>query len=486
MAGANGLGSLTPVLGGEHKGPVEVAGTHNNLSLGRTIASGTAWSGLGRFGVLSFGFVGQALTARLLSPADFGSYTLILSVAGSVALIAQLGLPQSTVRHIAQANTAPGGSQARSAICTSAALALVMAAVGSALGLWPLGQLVDQIFPDVRLMTVLAFFAALVGIQVLENITPELFRGVRDFRNGSMFGGFLSALLLATLTTIVLMNTDATSLETALAISITASALSLAAAAVLLWRKLRFLPRTPKTRLLDAGVLSPAMWFAAVINYAIAQLDLWVVGALGGGRDIALYSAAFRLATLVMVPLTIVNFVVSPLVVELLARDQPTRLQRAVQTVATIAGVPALVTLALFAVFGSRICELVYGDFYIDAGPPLVLLAVGKLAGVLAGSCGITLLMSGGQRMSLGILAINIVMTLPMQVVGFQLAGLAGLAAATSIGFALQNLHQVIAVRRRIGVLTTLNLTQTFQLARDLAGRGVLREVLIPKRSRAH
>lgn len=486
MAGPEGLGESGPaVVHNQREGLAESAGTAqpNDLSLGRTIASGTAWSAIGRLSVLGFGLIAQAFIARLLTPADFGSYSLILSVAGAGALIAQLGLPQSTVRHVARANAAPGGSQARPAISTSATLALVTAVVGAVLVLWPLGRLIDRVFPDVRLQAVLGLFAVLVGIRVLENITPELFRGVRDFRNGSIFGGSLSAVLLAALTATFLAWTGTASLETVLIISIAASAASLAAAIVLLWRKLRSLPRAPKTRLLGLGVVSPAIWFAAILNYSITQLDLWVVGALGDGRDIALYSAAFRLATLVTMPLTIVNFVVPPLVVELLARDQPQRLQRAVQTVATVAGAPAFVALVIFAAFGSWICGLIYGDFYLGAGTPLAVLALGKLASVLAGACGITLLMSGGQRTSLGILAVNLAMTLPMQVIGFRLAGLVGLATATSIGFALQNVHQVIAVRRRIGVRTEFNILQTFRLLRNLAGRGALRELLLPKRT---
>ncbi|MGH8905765.1 MAG: lipopolysaccharide biosynthesis protein [Egibacteraceae bacterium] len=452
--------------------------------MGRTIARGTAWSGISRFGVLGFGFIGQALTARLLAPADFGSYTLILSIAGSVALVAQLGLPQSTVRHIARANAAAGGSRARPALATAAAAALVAAGAASALVLLPLAGLIDRAFPAVGVKAVLGLFAALAGIRILENIAPELFRGVHDFRNGSIFGGFLSAVLLAAFTAVALARADTASLETALAINVAASAAALIAAAALLWRRLRSLPRAPRTLRGSLDLLSPAIWAASVVNYSITQLDLWIVGTLGDGRDIALYSAAFRLATLVTTPLIIANFVVSPLVVELLAKEKPKRLQLVAQTVATVAGAPAFVALVVFATFGSWICGLVYGDFYIGAGIPLALLTMGKIANVLTGPCAIALIMSGGQRTNLRILILNLAVTLPMQVVGFRMAGLAGLATATSIGLAMQNIHQVIAVRRHIGILTTFNLPQTLRLIRGLASRDALRDLLLPKRNR--
>lgn len=465
---------------GQDLAPGSAAASTVRLPLRRTIASGTLWSGIGRLGVLGFGLLAQALIARLLAPEAFGSYTLILSAAGLIALICQLGLPQSTVRHIARAAAAPEGSQARSALSTSITFTLLAAAVGSVLALWPVGGLVDLVFPTVRVEPVLGLFAALVGVRILDNIAPELFRGLRDFRNGSIFGGFLNQALLAAVTGAVLLLTGTAPLQVALAITIATSAAGLVTAAVLLWRRLRSLPEARKAPLLDPEVVSPAIWVAAVISFAIIQLDLWVVGALGDGREVALYSAAFRLAFLVTAPLTIVNFVVPPLVVELLAKGERDRLRLVVQTVATVAGAPALVMLVVFGAFGAVTCALVYGDFYAVAGTPLALLAVGKLAGVLAGPCGLTLIMSGGQRANLVILAINMAVTLPLQVVGFQVAGLAGLAAATSIGFALQQAHLVIAVRRRIGVGTEFNLPQTWRLARDLAGRGALRDLLIP------
>jgi O-antigen/teichoic acid export membrane protein len=452
------------------------------LPLGRTIVSGTAWSGVGRIAVFGFGFIGQVLTARLLTPRDFGSYTIILSVAAFVALVCQLGLPQSVVRHVARANAAPEGNQVRGAIVTSATLSLAAAAASGVLVLWPVGPLVARAFRDVPILAVLGALAAVTAFRVLENITPELFRAVRDFRGGSMFGGVLYAVLLAGFSAAVFFWAGTVSLEDALLISIGASAVSFALASLTLVSKHRALPRSSGHRLLDVSLVDPAIWFAAILMHLIAQLDLWVVGALGDAREIALYSAAFRLSMLVSMPLMIVNFVIPPLVVELLARDQPRRLERAAQTVATVAGLPAVIALIVFMVFGDWVCALVFGDFYRGAGVPLALLSVGKLAGVLAGACGTALIMSGGQRTNLWIMAINAAMTLPMQLAGYRWGGLAGVAAATSIGFALQNVHQVIAVRRRIGVRTWFDFVQTLRLIREQANRGSLRTLLIPSR----
>jgi O-antigen/teichoic acid export membrane protein len=451
--------------------------------LGRTIASGTAWSGFGRFGVLGFGLIGQALTARLLVPSDFGAYSLLLSWSGWVALVAQLGLPQSTVRHIARANSVSGTSKARSAIAASVKFALLAATSAAVLTIWPLGPLIGRAFPDARVMAVLGLFAALVGVRLLENIAPELFRGLRDFRSGSLYGGFLSAAFLCVLTVGAVLWMGTAGLDVALVITIAASIAALAAAAVTLWRRAKALPVAPRSALFGAGLLSPAIWIASVINYSITQLDLWVVGAMGNGEDIALYSAAFRLSTLVTVPLAIVNFVVPPLVVQLLAKKQPGRLQLAVQTVTTIAGAPAFFALLALAILGPQVSGLVYGDFYASAGLPLALLTIGKIASVLTGPCAITLIMAGHQRVNLQILAMNFVLTLPLQVVGYRVAGLAGLALATSVGFAAQNIHQAIVVRRRIGVSTHFNPAQTFRLLRDAAKRGAVRDLLVSGRN---
>jgi O-antigen/teichoic acid export membrane protein len=452
--------------GAEPGGEVQPQPTEGHR-LGRTIVSGTIWSTVARIGMLLFGLVTQGLLARLLEPGDFGRYSLLLSLAGSVALICQFGLPQSTLRAVARANS-EGRGLARGVIIHSARLALAAAGVGALLVLWPFGRIIAGFFPKADLQAVVGFFAVLAAIRILENIAPELFRGIKDFRGSSLFGGLLAALALAVFSAAYLQFKQSATLAEALILTITSAGLTLVLGAAVLGRKVRSMPANAE-RAKVSGLLNRALWLGTIFNYSITQLDLWVVGAMGSPDDVALYAAAFRLSMLITIPLSIVNFVVPPLVVELLHRGDKERLGRTVQTVATVAGGPAFLGLLLFIAFGGFITQLVYGGFYAAAGIPLAILSVGKLSSVLSGPCGTTLIMAGGQKESLRILALNFVVTLPMQIAGMHYAGLPGLAAATTLGFVIQQVHLGVAVKRRIGVGTHFNIRGTYRLLREIS-----------------
>lgn len=468
-----------PAVVDEQNRPARTSG------VGRTVASGIVWSSIARFGAMGFGLIANAAVARLLSPGDFGSYVLAISSAGTLAMASQLGLPQTTVRAVAAANSHPDGNRARFALLRAAATAAALAGIVFVVLALGVGRLVLRVFPDANLTPVATLVALLVAVRVLDNTTPELFRGVRDFRDASIFGGALSTALLAVSAVAVYAASGPTSLATVLWLTIGASAISLALAGLRLRRQVSALPQAPREgRLLDLRLVSPALWIATVVSYAITQLDLWVVGSMGDAGQVALYGAAFRLSMLIMVPAAIANFVVPPLVVEMLGRGERGRLESVVQTVAAVAGAPALALVLVFTAFGHQLTGWVYGPFYEGAGAAVAILAAGKILNVLTGACGITLIMAGGQRQNLAIMVGTLLVTLPLEIAGFHLWGLAGLAAATAVGVGLQNAALMWAVRRLVGVRTVANPFRVRSVVRDHGGAAALMRELSSRRGR--
>jgi O-antigen/teichoic acid export membrane protein len=102
-----------------------------------------------------------------------------------------------------------------------------------------------------------------------------------------------------------------------------------------------------------------------------------------------------------------------------------------------------------------------------------LILAVGQIVQTYAGSCGFSLLMTGNHRAYAVIVAVSMPMTLAMQIAGFKIGGIEGLAVATALMLSLQNFAQLIVVRRRAGFTTRAD------------PRATLREVLEVRRRRS-
>jgi O-antigen/teichoic acid export membrane protein len=130
-----------------------------------------------------------------------------------------------------------------------------------------------------------------------------------------------------------------------------------------------------------------------------------------------------------------------------------------VRAAATLAGIPAMLALSGFVLFSGPVLELVYGDYYRAGAVVLVLLSVGKVVNVWAGSCGIVLTMTGHQSTLLVITLLSGLLTVAGAAWAVRDYGAEGVAVVTSAALALQNLLMLIYARRKAGIWTHATLS---------------------------
>ena len=178
---------------------------------------------------------------------------------------------------------------------------------------------------------------------------------------------------------------------------------------------------------------------------------------MGGWRtaeEVAIYGAAARTVALIAVPLLIMNSIISPIIAEMYALERPKELEKLLRRIATIAGLPAMVTLAMFVLYGDFMLKLLFGGYYQAGYIVLVILSIGQLANVWAGSCGAVLMYTGNQLSMMYItigcglitLAGALFLVIPYAAIG--------VAIAAATGIILQNLIMLIMVKKKIGVWT--------------------------------
>jgi len=110
------------------------------------------------------------------------------------------------------------------------------------------------------------------------------------------------------------------------------------------------------------------------------------------------------------------------------------------QTAAAVANIPALAGLAVLVLAPQFILEGVFGGYYRAASGLLLVLAFGQCVNSFTGTCGLTLLMTGHERTSLGI---HLASTLFLCLAGtyaVQRYGVLGLAVISAAALAMNNL----------------------------------------------
>lgn len=436
-------------------------------SLRQRLLSGGLWSFSAKVLVSLLFVLVNGLITRKLSPEEVGTYFLIVSMVGLLASFGQLGTGRAAVRFIASLMAQDHVSAARETaarvlrLCVGGALAVGALYLGAS----NLGLLEIFDAPGVESVTI-ATTVWIVLLALNRNLS-DVFLGFQDVRTSSLIGhstdGVFQAALLAL--ALVFFAAGGTDLSGLMVMSVLATAASVSIGMVLLVREgLPFLratlehASTPGTK--EILQTSLPMMLTAVMAYTVSyKFELWIIGVMGEPEDLALYGAAIRLMLLITAPLMVVNSVVPPIVAELHSKENLPRLEAVLRGTATLAGVPATMVLVVFALVGGTVLSAVFGPFYAGAWQYLVVIGLGQVSNVVAGSCGIALMMTGHEVLRMKVLLVTSGIGIVAGIWAMSVFGVLGLAVASAAKYTLQNAVLVLLARRELGVWTHASLS---------------------------
>jgi O-antigen/teichoic acid export membrane protein len=329
-------------------------------------------------------------------------------------------------------------------------------AVGAILAFGGGQYLAHHLFHRSRgLATVMVFVGVWAAAEGIRLTFSETFRGFHDVRRASLLGDPMRSVLLAVGFVVLKVTVDSTSLRTAVIVSLAASLVTCLLAGAALGPKIRALHARTR-RVAPALVLAIAipLTLSDLTGMIVAQGDVWVVGAFRSSTDVGLYGAASRLVIMMSLPLFVMNGVVSPMIAELWAQGRTRALETMLRGATTLATIPSLLGFAVVALAGGPIMRIAYGPHFARGGHILAILAFGVAFGVAAGSCNFALIMTGHHRVVAAVSAITLVVAVGGEIIGAHVAGLTGIAVASSGSTVFQNVVLTAMAKRRIGIWT--------------------------------
>lgn len=456
----------------------------SSSTLRRRLLSGSTWALGGKIGATTIGLVTNSVLARLLTTQEFGVYFLAFSIVAVGAVLGSLGLPKTVLRFVAENMTLGQPGRAQRAIYTALGLG-VLGAFGASLAYFSIvGDLVGRyLFDSSALVAVIGLTAGWMAISAMQEIMAEVFRGFHDIRMATLFGGLATGgrsaglimriMLLACLV-LLWLTIEHTDVRTVMLASLGSGAASALLAAVFLHKRISSLgtqgtenPISARDELRDAF---PILIISLTSFILLSAADLWILGIFRSEAEVGLYGAAARLVALIAMPLLLTNLVLPPIIAEMYAQGRTAELEGTLRSFSTLSGVPSLLVLIVFMLLGGPILGLVYGPDYQSAAMVLVLLSVGKLAAVWAGSCGAVLQFTGHQG---SMLRVNL-LTSPLFIIGALLVvrdyGPIGIASMTAAITVLQNASLVLVAKRKTGMWTHVSLSPS-RLRKSLSKR---------------
>jgi O-antigen/teichoic acid export membrane protein len=435
--------------------------------LRKRILRGSVWVFGGKVVTIVLAIVMNAMLARLLTPNELGayftSYTLVV-IGGSIA---QLGLDRAVVRFASSAIGTDQFGRARAAISKCLRYGATGAFAAGLLLILGVGDwLALDVFHSPLLASVMPLAAGWLVVVALQSLFVETFRALQRFDLATILDEFIVDVLTASLLGALLLARDSASLHTVMLISTCATLTAALLAGGLLLGRVRGLHGAGTITRQEVMAFA---WPALVTNLAIMLLgrgvDLWVIGAIRGQSEVAIYGSASRLVVLVATPFLIVQGVIPPIAAELHAQGRTEDMERALRGAASLAGLPAFLVLIVFILFGPMIMRIGYGPYYEQGSTALIILSTGRLVAVWTGSCSVVLMMTGHQKAVMTVTIISGALSVLLGIAAARAFGYVGVAVTTTITLMAQNVIQLFLARRYVGIWTQIYLSPRKVLA---------------------
>lgn len=408
---------------------------------------------------LVLGFVMVAVLARILSPVEYGIYSVALATLTILAVPTALGLPNYVVREVAGALAEGQPGRAKRIVRAGIGLvAVVSAVVLGAVGLW--AALTGD---GVTYKTALLVGMWLVPLMALIQVLAASLRGVGRVSAGLTLGLVLRHLLFLGVLLVWVLLADGLDATRAMELHVFAALLALGFG-VISWLAARpkgqppgttagaeAAPISVRTMLMSTGVMG-IIAGAQTLN---ANLDVIMIGALRDAETAGIYKLASTAALLTVAGLQAINLVMMPHFARAHREQDTARLQRLATRSAKLILVTAAPVAVLLVIAGRQIIALAFGDAYADSYTPMIILVAGQVISALFGSVVSILNMTGHEVDTMKGVLLASVVNIGLNALLIPPFGAAGAAWATAITIIFWNTLLHVVVRRRLSINST-------------------------------
>jgi O-antigen/teichoic acid export membrane protein len=391
------------------------------------------------------------LLARVMPIAEFGSFSFGFNLATFLSFVAGFGLHIAITRWWPEYNVKNRPELARSAYRWSARITLqaglfvvvIMLLAGSLIGE---GAGIDR------------FTLWLASVLIIPLALSELLAGVfrangqfvwalmpKDVIWRSIVCAVCGALIFSGRT---LLEQEAILLVTAsLAVPLIFQLLAFERSAM---RGIDKLDPSPEDRKLWLRTAAP-IWVSGMIYAATQYMDVVLVGLMLTPENVAIYFAATKTASLLLLMQVVSTLVSGPLISTGIHGNDIPALQKALRVSALITVIPSLIAFAAIAIAGDKLLDF-FGDEFDSGYWALLTISFGYLVVALSGPVSTVLQLGGKESVYMRIMFTTYVVTIPVQLALIYSYGLIGAAVGSAVGMIIWNVRARKATLHHFGI----------------------------------
>lgn len=390
------------------------------------------------------------LFPKFLTPEEHGLYRALLDIGLLLAPFAQLGLSQATIRFYP-------------AIKDKRSLFFPFVVMASLIG-YGLFFLIFTVFQDAfaalfkeNASLIVQYFQVIV-LLILLVVLNTIFESFCRARYKFFFPNFVREFLLRLLTTISLTLYIVNILDFDSLIFSILGIYGMASVSLLI-----YLIRLGEVRFSGTFKFLNRDFLKEFINYAlfmqvggsgiliVAKVDILMIGAMLGLEEIAIYTVAYYLATIIEMPKRSIVQITTPMLSTSFEKPDLRSIKNLYQKASiNQLVVGGLIFLLLAAGMSDLFQIMPKGKIYQSGEIVILIIGLGKLIDMAAGINGEIIVMSRYYRFNILSLAVLAVFTVLLNLILIPVLGLAGAALASAITILVFNLLKMWYVKKKL------------------------------------
>jgi O-antigen/teichoic acid export membrane protein len=421
----------------------------------RYLSKATKEAGFTFFGqifALGFGFVANAVIARLLGADVLGVFVLAWTVVMAVSILTTFGFEGGFVKYISMYVSQGRKAEARSVFAFGIAFGLLAGAVGTVAVILLRRPLAYSFFKEPRLAPALLIIAFAMIPYTVTRLQAAALRALKDMRR-SVLGSEIWYRVPRLAVFLLLFYAGFRLLGIVGAVVVACGFSAVATLRFLRARGAFLLGGGPRAAIPRREVLgySSQMLAETTTAFALIQSGRLVLGYYLSSADVGVYNVVALLASLATLFSFSFNAIFSPMIADVYHRGGVDLMASLLHTITRWIVILTLPMFAWLLVSGDAVLSL-FGSEFVRGYAALAILAAAQLfegAGGTASSC---LAMTRYQRYNVYNILVMAVVSVALNVYLVPRAGIVGAAAATGAAIVLVNIARLIEARALLKV----------------------------------
>ena len=396
-----------------------------------------------RIGGMGLGYVIAILISQFYGAETYGRYSILVNFSLFAIMIFSIGIPTAIVKLSSSPSFHSKNKPLNNYLKKSLIILIISGLTGSLIIYLLKSFLAITIFHDSSLQVYFLYLSLFFTLLVLHRFTNEYFRGSLQFIKYGLFTFILPSFILILILFYLRFTGNQKSELTFLSYLIGFAFIAILGLIYFPWK----VNTGQDYQLKNLFRLALPMLFSSAFIFISNWTDIFMLGILVPKADVGIYNAAYKVATLTVIIINVVNIVLGPQIAKLFESKDFSGLKIKVQQATQVVTLLTIPLIIIIIAFRKPLLNL-FGDGFLEGEMTLIILSIGMLFNALSGSVSLVLNMTNKQISLRNFTIIAAISNIILNYFLIKNYGIIGAAIATTLTTILLNVLAIIGIKR--------------------------------------